>query len=90
MLRASAAFSGLKSTWLASATWKTPSLNDEVMRATKSLRKSRRCSSVHTARRKVTRHSVRCAPCEPADGLRRVRQPRRADDEARTAKGPGR
>ena len=43
------------------------------MRATKSLRKPRRCSSVHTARRKVTRHSVRCAACEPADRLRRVR-----------------
>src|SRR5689334_11209475 len=59
MPRASAASSGLKRTWLASATWNTPSLKDDVTRLTKSRRNPRPRSRVNRARRKVTLHSVR-------------------------------
>ena len=78
MLRASAACSGSKMTWLARATWKTPSLPCDVMRLTKSRRKPRRRRSVKSARRKVTRHSVRSARPSPGEST----------DQRRGADGP--
>src|SRR6478752_8906292 len=74
MTWASAAFSGLKRMWLASATWKTPSLNEEVTRLRKRRRNPRPRNRVHRARRKVTRHSVRSDAREPGQGGASARQ----------------
>src|SRR6476660_8185179 len=74
MPRASAAFSGLKRMWLASATWKMPSLNEEVTRLRKRRRNPRTRNRVHRARRKVTRHSVRSGASEPGQGGTSARQ----------------